>query len=116
MTVVPVICENQQCEDVQGDGQRPKWVRNCGETLVVGSDRRVEGNYRQEGNGGQRKQEGFASNIMHRTDFIAGQRSVEEECITCLWTDKYVNKFVSRSHFNRGTTGGVTETYCCTVQ
>jgi len=53
---------------------------------------------------------------MHRTDFIDGHRSVEEEFMAYLWTDKYVNKRVFRSHFNRGTTGGVTETYCCTVQ
>jgi hypothetical protein len=44
------------------------------------------------GNGGQRKGEGFVSNIMHRTGFIEVQRSVEEECMACLWTDKYINK------------------------
>jgi len=64
---------------------------------------------------GRRKQEGFASNIIHHTNFIEGQRSVEEECMACLWTDKYINKFVFRSHFNRCTTGGVTQTYCCTI-
>jgi hypothetical protein len=53
----------------------------------------VEGDYWQEGNGGQRKGEGFVSNIMHRTYFIEGQRSVEEECMACLWTDKYVNTY-----------------------
>jgi len=89
---------------------------NFKQMAIVVSDRRMEGGYRQEVNGGQRKQEGVASNIMHRTDFIEGQRSVEEECMACLWTDKYVNKCVFRSHCNRGTTGGVTETYCCTVQ
>jgi len=45
MSVVPVICENQQRQNVQGDGQRPKWEFNFGEIVVVGSDRRVEGNY-----------------------------------------------------------------------
>ena len=43
------------------------------------------------------------------------QQSVEEECMACLWTDKYINKFVFRSHFNRCTTSGVTQTYCCTI-
>ena len=111
MSIIPFICENQLCQNVQGEGQRPEWERNFGKIVVFGSYRRVEGDYWQEGNGGQRKQEGFASNIMHRTDFVDGQRSVEEECMTCLWTDKYVNKCVIRSHFNRGTTGGVTEIF-----
>ena len=53
-------------------------------------DRRVEGDYWQEGNGGQREQDGFASNIIQRTDCIDVQRSVAEECMACLWTDKYV--------------------------
>jgi len=43
MSVVRVICDNQQCQNVQGDGQRAEWERNCGEIAVVGSDRRVEG-------------------------------------------------------------------------
>jgi len=115
MSVVPVICENQQCQNVQGDGQRPNWEPNFGELTVVGSDRRVEGDYWQDGNGGQIKQEGFVSNIIHHTRFIEGQRSVEEECMSCLWTDNYINKFVFRSHFNRCTTGGVTQTYRCTI-
>ena len=63
MSVVPVICENQQCQNVQGDGQRPEGERNFGEIADVESDRRVEGDYRQEGNGGQRKEEGFASTV-----------------------------------------------------
>jgi hypothetical protein len=75
----------------------------------------VEGDYRQEGNGGQRKEEGFTSNIIHHTHFIGSQRSVEEECMACLWTDKYINKYTFRSHFNRCTTSGVTQTYCCTI-
>ena len=45
MSVVPVICEYQQCENVQGDGQRPEGERNFGENAVVGSDRRLEGDY-----------------------------------------------------------------------
>jgi len=69
MSIVPFICENQLCQNVQGEGQRPEWERNFGKIIVFGSYRRVEGDYWQEGNGGQRKQEGFASNIMHRTDF-----------------------------------------------
>jgi len=32
--------------------------------------------------------------------------------MACLWTDKYINKCVFRTHFNRCTTSGVTETYC----
>jgi len=36
MSVVPVICENQQCHNVQGDGQRSEWELNCGEIVVVG--------------------------------------------------------------------------------
>jgi len=114
MSVVPVICEDQQCPNVQGDGQRPMWEPNFVEIAVV-SDRQVEANYIQECNGGQRKQEGFVSNIIHHTSFIEGQRSVEEECMACLWTENYINKFVFRSHFNRCTTGGVTQTYCCTI-
>jgi hypothetical protein len=35
---------------------------------------------------------------MHRTDFIEGQRIVEEECMACLWTEKYINKYIFRSH------------------
>jgi hypothetical protein len=35
--------------------------------------------------------------------------------MTCLWTNKYINKWVFRSHFNRCTTSSVTETYCCTI-
>ena len=115
MSVVPVISENQQCQCVQGDGQRPQWERNFGEIAVVGLHRRVEGDYRQEGNGGQRKQEGFTSNIIHHTHFIQSQRSIEEECMACLWTDKYINKCTFRSHFNRCTTSSVTQTYCCTM-
>ena len=115
MSVVPVISENQQCQSVQGDGQRPQLEHNFGEIAVVGSDRWVEGDYRQEGNGWQGKQEGFASNIIHHTHFIQSQRSVEEECMACLWTDKYINKYTFRSHFNRCTTSGVTQTYCCTM-
>ena len=65
-----------------------------GEIAIFGSLRRVEFDFCQEGNGGQRKQEGFVSNIIHHTNFIEGQRSVEEECMACLWTDKYINKFV----------------------
>ena len=53
--------------------------------------------------------------VINSTHFMEGQRSVEEECMACLWTDKYINKFVFRSHFNRCTTGGVTQTYCCTI-
>ena len=116
MSVVPVICENQQCENVQGDGQRPEGERNFGEIAVVVSDRRVEGDYSQEGNGGHRKNEGFASNIIQRTHFVESQRSAKEECTACLWTHKYINKSVFRSHFNRCTTSSVTETYCCTIQ
>jgi len=97
MSVVPVICGNQQCHNLQGDGQRAQWKLILGEIAVVGSDRRVEGDYFQEVNGGQRKQEGLAINIMHRTDFIDGQRSVEEEFMAYLWTDKYINKFAYRS-------------------
>ena len=59
MSVVPVICENEQCENVQGDGQRPEGERNFVEIAVVGSDRRLEGDYIQESNGGQRKEESF---------------------------------------------------------
>ena len=98
MSVVSVIRENQQCQNVQGDGQRPNWERNF-----------------VEGNGGQRKQEGFVINIIHHTHFIDGRRNVEEESMACLWTDKYINKFVFCSHFNCCTTGGVTQTYCCTI-
>jgi len=52
--------------------------------------------------------------IQH-THFLYGPRIVEKECMACLWTNKYVNKCAFRSHFNRRTTGGVTETYCCTI-
>jgi len=45
MSVVPVICENQQCQNVQGDGQRPDWERNFVEIAVVGSDRRMDGDF-----------------------------------------------------------------------
>ena len=45
MSVVPVICENQQCENVQGDGQRPEGERNFGEIVNVVSDRWVEGDF-----------------------------------------------------------------------
>ena len=45
MSVVPVICKNQQCLNVQGDGQRPEVERYFGEIADVGSDRRVEGDY-----------------------------------------------------------------------
>jgi len=45
MSVVPVICENQLCQNVQGDGQRPEWERNFGEIAVVRSYRLVEGDY-----------------------------------------------------------------------
>jgi hypothetical protein len=115
MSVVPVISENQHCQSVQGDGQCPQWERNFGESTGVGSDRRVEGDYQQEGNGRQRKEECFASNIIHHTHFLQSQRSVEEECMACLWTDKYINKYTFRSHFNRCTTSSVTQTYCCTM-
>jgi hypothetical protein len=64
MLVVSVICEYQQCQNMQGDGQRPEGERNFGEIAIVGSDRRLEGDYWQEGNGGQREQEGFVSNTM----------------------------------------------------
>jgi len=36
MSDVPVICENQQCQNVQGDVQRPEWERYVGEIAVVG--------------------------------------------------------------------------------
>ena len=49
---------------MQGDGQRPQWEHNFGEIAGVGLHRGVEWDYRQEGNGGQRKQEGFTSNII----------------------------------------------------
>jgi len=64
MSVVPVISEKQQSQCVQCDRQRPQWEHNFGEISDVGLHRRVEGDYRQEGNGGQRKQEGFTSNII----------------------------------------------------
>jgi len=70
MSVVPVICENQLCQNVQGDAQRPEWELNFGEMAVVGSDRRVEWDNVQEGNGGQRRQEGFSGNMNHLNDFI----------------------------------------------
>jgi hypothetical protein len=43
MSVGPVICQNQQCQNVQGDGQRPEVERNFGEIAVFVSDHRVEG-------------------------------------------------------------------------
>jgi len=43
MSVVPVICGNQQCQNVQGDGQRPKWERYIGEIAVVGQTVRWKG-------------------------------------------------------------------------
>jgi len=115
MSVVPVISENQHCQSVQGDGQCPQWERNFGESAGVGSDRRVEGDYRQEGNGRQRKEECFACNIIHHIHFIQSQRSVEEECMACLWTDKYINKYTFCSHFNCCTASSVTQTYSCTM-
>jgi len=36
MSVFPVICENRQCQNGQGDGQRPEWERNCGDIAVAG--------------------------------------------------------------------------------
>jgi hypothetical protein len=79
-------------------------------------DRPVEGDYWQEANGGQRKQEGFASNIMHRTDFIEGQRSVEAERMACLWTHKYINKSVFRSQIKTAVQPlAVTQTFCCKI-
>ena len=36
MSVVPVICENQQCENVQGDGQRPYGELNFVDMAFVG--------------------------------------------------------------------------------
>jgi len=36
MSIVPVNCENQQCQNVQGDGQRPECERYIGEIAVVG--------------------------------------------------------------------------------
>ena len=39
MSVFPVICENHQFQNLQGDGQRPEGERNFGEI----ADRRVEG-------------------------------------------------------------------------
>jgi prenyltransferase beta subunit len=41
----------------------------------------VEGDYRQEGNGGQRKQEGFAGNIMHHMYCMYGV-SLEQQIRT----------------------------------
>jgi len=76
MSVVPVICENQHCLNVQGDGQRPEGERNFGEIAVVGSDRRMEGDFCQESNVGQKEQVGFASNIILHTYFIQGQRII----------------------------------------
>jgi len=43
MSVVPVICENQQCQNVQGDGQRPERERYIGEIAVVGQTVRWKG-------------------------------------------------------------------------
>jgi hypothetical protein len=45
MGVVPVICENQQCQSVQGDGQRPEGELNFVEIAVVVLDRRLERDY-----------------------------------------------------------------------
>jgi hypothetical protein len=36
MSIVRVICENRQCQNVQGDGQRPEGEPNFGEIGVVG--------------------------------------------------------------------------------
>jgi hypothetical protein len=49
MSVVPVICQNQKCQIVQGDG--PNLERNFVVIAVVISDLRMEGDYIQEGNG-----------------------------------------------------------------
>jgi hypothetical protein len=100
---------------MHGDGQRAKSERNFLEIAVVGSDRRVDGDCWQEGSGGQRIQEGFASNIIYHINFIDEKRNIEEECMACLWTDKYINNFAFRSHFNRCTTCSVTETYFFTI-
>jgi len=43
MSVVPVICGNQQCQNVQCDGQRPEWERYIGEIAVVGQTVRWKG-------------------------------------------------------------------------
>jgi len=45
MSIVPVICGNQQCQNVQGDAQLPFWEPNFGEMAVVGSDRQVKEDY-----------------------------------------------------------------------
>ena len=45
MSVIPAVCENQQYQNAQGDGQRPQWERNSGEIAVVGLHRLVEGDY-----------------------------------------------------------------------
>ena len=58
-----------QCVSVRGNGQRPEGERNFGEIAVVESDRRVEGDYRQEVNGVQREQE--ALEIIQDTTFIS---------------------------------------------
>jgi hypothetical protein len=85
------------------------------EIAVVVLDRRLERDYWQECNAGRRKQEGLGSNIIHHIHFIDWQRSVKEECMECLSTDKYINICVFRSHFNRCTTSSVMETYCLTI-
>jgi len=43
MSVVPAVCENQQCQNVQGDGQRPEWERYIGDIVVVGQTVRWKG-------------------------------------------------------------------------
>jgi hypothetical protein len=35
MSVIPVICENQQCQNVQGDGQRPEGSVILGRSLLL---------------------------------------------------------------------------------
>jgi len=43
MSVVPVICENEQCQNVQGNSWPPECERNFVEIIAFCSDRRVEG-------------------------------------------------------------------------
>jgi hypothetical protein len=45
MSVIPVISENQQCQCVQRDGQRPQWEHNFVEIAVVGLNCLVEVDY-----------------------------------------------------------------------
>jgi hypothetical protein len=73
VSVVSDICQNQQCRNFQGDGQRPesslilvRWQLLCQTVGWKGTTDRMV----MEGTESKR---GVAGNIIHHTEFIDGQ-------------------------------------------